>query len=342
MEKIFLEFLKYTNDFVKWSWNIICEDMKVDIVLISYNQEKYIAQAVESVLMQRINNNVEVRVIVADDCSSDETLTIIKSYENQSPFPFIYLDSKENYGISRNYQRALAVCDGDYVAILEGDDWWCDIDRVQKHIDYLHSHKEVCYTKNAIYLFSQKNNSWCTQFDSNKTIITLHDLIFDNQLIGNLSSCVFNARKLGCLKNNVYDYSAEICGGCDWFIGLDLLQNGVGHVLHDLMSVYRIDTGENISRKKMSKVEEIAYIKQWYLYADMLLEHKYSNSFTQLYQIKTNEINKHYRYLLISHIEQYIPPIIVWVYKIFCRIYDSLKKIIKIFIPRKLYRLWKK
>ena len=57
--------------------------MQVDVVLITYNQEQYVAQAVEGILMQRVNDDVQVRVIVADDCSKDKTLEIIKSYEKK-------------------------------------------------------------------------------------------------------------------------------------------------------------------------------------------------------------------------------------------------------------------
>ena len=78
--------------------------MQLDILIISYNQEQYIAQAVESILMQRVSDDVQVRVIVADDCSKDNTLEIIKSYEEKSPFPFVYLAADTNLGISKNYQ----------------------------------------------------------------------------------------------------------------------------------------------------------------------------------------------------------------------------------------------
>ena len=93
--------------------------MKIDIILIAYNQERYIAQAVKSIIMQQVDKNVEVRVIVADDCSDDKTLDIIKSYEATSPFPFVYLDNKTNVGHVLNYQRAFSACNGDYIAVRE-------------------------------------------------------------------------------------------------------------------------------------------------------------------------------------------------------------------------------
>lgn len=54
--------------------------MKLDIVLITYNQAQYIAQALDGLIMQRVSSNVEVRVIVADDASTDDTMAIIREY----------------------------------------------------------------------------------------------------------------------------------------------------------------------------------------------------------------------------------------------------------------------
>ena len=97
--------------------------ISVDIILVSYNQESYIRQAVESILNQQVSDGVDVRVIIADDHSDDNTLSIIAEYEKRSRFPFYYLPHENNMGMQRNYQRAFASCQGDYVMILEGDDY---------------------------------------------------------------------------------------------------------------------------------------------------------------------------------------------------------------------------
>ena len=79
--------------------------------------------------------------------------------------------------------------------------------------------------------------------------------------------------------------------------------------------------------KNVSELKDV--IKKWYNYADQLLSYRYSNYFSQLYQNKKNEITKHHRYILTTRLEQYIPPIFVWVYKISCNIYDNFKIIDK-------------
>ena len=95
--------------------------MKINIILITYNHSNYIRPALESILMQETSYDVEI--IVADDCSTDNTVEIIKEYESKTKFVFLYLHKDQNIGYIRNYQQAFATCTGDYVAIMEGDDY---------------------------------------------------------------------------------------------------------------------------------------------------------------------------------------------------------------------------
>ena len=124
--------------------------MKVDVVLITYNQEQYITYALESILFQRIDEGVDVRVLVADDASTDKTLDIIRSYELKSTFPFVYLDSCPNMGHVKNYERAFAACDGDYTLVIEGDDYWCTPNHLSLHIKFLEEHRDCSMSVNGI------------------------------------------------------------------------------------------------------------------------------------------------------------------------------------------------
>ena len=119
--------------------------VNVDVILISYNQEQYIGQAVESILSQKISDDINVRVIVADDYSTDNTLDIIKSYESKSPFRFMYTNSGENLGYHENYRRTFELCNGDFVAILEGDDWWHSNKHIMQHVHFLEKHQKLLY-----------------------------------------------------------------------------------------------------------------------------------------------------------------------------------------------------
>jgi len=107
----------------------------VDIVMVTYNQGEYIAEAIESVLMQK--TNYHYRLIIGDDCSTDNTLAICKDYESKYPEEIFVLSSQNNEGLLRNYIKCFIKCDAKYIAFLEGDDYWIDQYKLQNQIDLL-------------------------------------------------------------------------------------------------------------------------------------------------------------------------------------------------------------
>lgn len=226
--------------------------MKLDIILITYNQEQYISQAIESILLQRVNDDVQVRVIVADDCSIDDTLDIIKSYESKSPFPFLFLENNQNLGISKNYQRAFATCDGDYIAILEGDDYWSSPDHLEQHIRFLDAHHECSMSMNNITYMKQESSKIFAPFwnytDDVYYVDTKKQIVEGNQL-GNLSACVFRNACIQALPQSLYDIPIA-----DWMLGVMLSQQGLLAILKESTSVYR--TNENSQWASLSKKKQ--------------------------------------------------------------------------------------
>ena len=212
--------------------------MRIDVILISYNQEQYIAQAVESVLMQRVKADVQLRVIVADDCSKDSTLEIIKSYEEKSPFPFVYLPTEGNIGHVRNYQRAFAICDGDYVAILEGDEWWCNPLHLQMHLDFLDIHRECVLTSQRPVWYFEKERYFMPTSTSEYHIddykyVTTEEEVMVNVIV-NLSSCLIRTDAIRCLDEHIFG-----CSVLDWPMYVNLSQMGLLCILSGSSNVYR-------------------------------------------------------------------------------------------------------
>lgn len=266
--------------------------MKLDILLISYNQELFISQTVESILMQRVNDDVQVRVIVADDCSKDKTLEIIKSYEDRSPFPFVYLDASTNLGISKNYQRAFVACDGDYIAILEGDDWWSSPNHIEQHIRFLDAHKECSMSMNTITFFTQETQEskppyWGYGNYEVYYVDTKRQIIEGNQL-GNLSACVFRTSCIKQIPDSLYSISIA-----DWMLGVMLSQQGLIALLKESTSVYRTNansTWANLSEKQRVK---------WMLDISKQYD-KYQNGQYHIYwkRYRRKLINRNKRYLM--------------------------------------------
>jgi glycosyltransferase involved in cell wall biosynthesis len=94
---------------------------KISVFLPVYNQEKYIVDAVDSILIQSYPN---LQIVIGDDGSNDQTVEIIKNYKALYPELIKLVLSKENTGITSNCNRILAECDGDYIAMFAGDDIW--------------------------------------------------------------------------------------------------------------------------------------------------------------------------------------------------------------------------
>lgn len=117
--------------------------MKISILVVTYNQEKYIQQCLDSILMQQID--FEYEVIIGDDCSTDNTAAICDLYAEKYSNFHVYHYPK-NLGHVKNWEFCLNHCKGEYIAILEGDDYWLDTNKLQKQVDYLDSHSEVALT----------------------------------------------------------------------------------------------------------------------------------------------------------------------------------------------------
>lgn len=211
---------------------------KVDVILCCYNQEQFIAKALESILCQKVD--AEVRIIVADDSSTDKTLDIVKSYEGESPFPFFYFQDRANMGLHANYRRAFAACEGDYTAILEGDDWWRNENHLSQHISFLSHHKRYSMSFNRLAFYFQnrqvtRQRDWPYPKTSHVAIHLKEQICFGNQ-IGNLSACVFKTSLLHKLPEDFFKLNYA-----DWELGMMMALNGPIAMLRDCTSVYRIN-----------------------------------------------------------------------------------------------------
>ena len=316
--------------------------MKLDIILMSYNQEQYIAQAVESILMQRVNDDVHVRVIVSDDCSKDKTLEIIKSYEDKSSFPFVYLSAEKNLGISENYRRAIAAIEAEYVAILEGDDYWTDVKRLQKHIDYLSTHTTCVMTKNFYSIFRHDTHETLIE-TTPKRYVYLRDII-NHRDLSNLSAFVIRVEVLRMMPDKVYKYGElQAREAFDWYMQLYILQFGYGYVFDDVMSAYRLNTGENVSRSKLTLQQQIDIA---YLCSQQSLDLIGPSFKDECKRIYTSEIAMCQlikRDRLVTSASEYISP---WFAKLlfigFPKIGLLFRQFIRAWIPNKLYRMIRK
>ena len=121
--------------------------MKASVIVITYNQERFIGQAIDSVLMQRVSDPFEV--VIGDDCSTDGTAEIVRHYAERHPGIIRPLWVDRNLGMMPNFRRCWEACRGQYIAVLEGDDYWISPDKLQRQIDAMDRHPEwsMCFER---------------------------------------------------------------------------------------------------------------------------------------------------------------------------------------------------
>lgn len=113
-------------------------EILLSIAMITYNQENYIRQALDSILMQNVNFQYEI--IIGEDCSPDSTRVILLEYHEQYPNRFKLIFRDKNVGATKNLYDVLMNCQGKYIALLEGDDFWTNSNKLQLQVDFLEEH----------------------------------------------------------------------------------------------------------------------------------------------------------------------------------------------------------
>jgi glycosyltransferase involved in cell wall biosynthesis len=201
--------------------------------MITYNHENYIAQAIESVLMQQTTFDYEL--VIGEDCSSDKTREIILAIQERYPNKIRLLQSDRNLGMHKNYERTYAACEGQYVALLEGDDYWTASDKLQSQVNFLEARADCVICFHPVIAFYEKDAKqpsyvWPPEA---KAISNIEDIIRSNYIP--TCSVMFRNR----LIDNYPDWinSMKIR---DWLLHILHSQYGNIGCLDKIMAAYRI------------------------------------------------------------------------------------------------------
>jgi len=159
---------------------------KVSVWMISYNQERFIAQALDSVLTQKVHFDYEI--VIGDDCSCDGTRAIIQDYILRFPGKIRPVFHEQNVGALRNaFEFTLPQCDGQYIACLEGDDYWSDTNKLQKQVDFLEANPDfgmVCTNYSRYFQNTGKVLKDCFRYERYDGEVRFEDYLLDMSSIG--------------------------------------------------------------------------------------------------------------------------------------------------------------
>ena len=207
----------------------MAKKIKVSVICITYNQEQFIKQTIESFLSQKTNFLFEV--IIADDASADATPKIINQYFKVNPEKMRPILRKKNIGIQDNLFDAIRHAKGEYIALCEGDDFWTDPAKLQRQVDFLDTHADYALCFHPVKVFFESNNEPDSIFPSETKGFTVKKLLDVNYIQTN--SVMYRAQP--SYDNLVANRIMPI----DWYLHLYHTKNGKIGFINTIMSAYR-------------------------------------------------------------------------------------------------------
>lgn len=270
--------------------------------MVCYNQEKYIGNAIDSILMQK--GEAAREVVVLDDASTDRTFEIATE-KLQGVAGAILVKNERNLGITKNYQKGFSLCRGEYVFVLEGDDYWINTAKTQRQIEFLEEnpfcsmcfHPFLTQDDNKGTLTSNFKNANATVFD----VFTAHDLIQNEGLIANYSVCCYRKSALDKLPKEIFDLTTY-----DWMVNITVGQYGFLGRINTVMSVYRVSNNGVWSAKSLE--ERLRQTERLIHDYDKALNYRYTNSF----RLKLSLLEKQLRPAASAvSAKDFLPPVFI-------------------------------
>lgn len=224
----------------------------ISVMLITYNHEKYIAQALDSILMQE--TEYEFEIIVIEDCSTDKTRDVIMEYVAKHPGKIKTFFNPTNIGTLDPPQQKVTYegfkkLTGDYFAILEGDDYWSSPHKLQKQISFLENNPNyIASAHNTIkkYEDGSKPSHRFLYWENTKDVHTVDDFIVYSFF--HTSSIVYR----NCFHGKPPAFFRSKWS-CDIFLNIYFAHHGNIKYFNDDMSVYRAHSNGLYST--MSKIK---------------------------------------------------------------------------------------
>ena len=221
---------------------------KVSVLMITYNHQNYISDAINGILTQK--TDFEFELIIANDCSTDKTNDVIKDFMNKHPKGNLikYICHEKNIGMRLNYISAAKICKGKYVAPCEGDDYWTDPHKLEKQVKFLDMSEEysMCFTNSSIV--DEDNNIKKTNRvdENNRKDITQAEIL--NGFVPPTNTVLY---RNSFLQKIISDFPNIING--DYYISILMANYGIIGYIDNNTAAYRLHEGSSWSKLEEDK-----------------------------------------------------------------------------------------
>jgi len=217
---------------------MIKQEPLVSVWMTTYNHERYIAEAIKSVVMQKTKFKFEL--VIGEDCSTDNTAKICREYAQMYPDIIKLFVREKNLGMMENGFQTFSQTKGKYIACLEGDDYWIDDNKLQMQVDALENDKNavICFTK--VKFWDEISQEYVENTALNfidKSRFSFFDILKLNVI--STGSVLFENKFNSMLPQEIYLFPIG-----DWLIYLFLMLNGNEAIyLNKVTTVYRKHDG---------------------------------------------------------------------------------------------------
>lgn len=316
----------------------------VSVCIITYNQEEYIEKCLQGAVNQNFKGNFEI--VIGEDHSTDRTRDICKQFSRNYPDRIKLLERSENLGVMKNFISTLSCCQGKYIAICEGDDYWTDNSKLQKQFDIMEENINIDLSFHQCDILENttvtpKIKSKIFPKYKHQDIIKLEDVLKGGGGLIPMASIFFRSSILEQYLSQVGKYS-----GGHYLLQVMGSLNGAIFLKYN-MAVYRVNSSTSVIKnvknnsayyeiwiknhiEKLEDFKEIAGMKYGDLIDSLIIKEK-MNAFRSFKISKDYRIELYEELYKSNHLSQGDRIKFYLIYK-----NESLKKLVE-----KIYRLMK-
>ena len=259
----------------------------VSVWIITYNQEPYIRQALDSALAQKTDFTYEI--VIGEDYSTDNTRQILLEYKNKYPETITLLLHDQNIGMINNQNETFNACRGSYIALLEGDDYWNDVNKLQKQYDAMQAHAQCQLSFHPVY--TTKHETLNDYGDTIKVIPVEEGIKVGGYYISTPSIMI---------KKNILSEMPSFLNSApagDYYLQIFGSIAGGALYIPKVMATYRLEAHGSWSQSIYDDNIKIKFIEETLaliMKLDNYLEYKYTKAFQYKYMTATMTLTTTY------------------------------------------------
>ena len=226
---------------------------KISINIVTYNRASYLSKAISSVLEQSFQ---DYELVIVDDGSTDDTESVIKSFVGKDK-RIKYIKNETNLKISKARNRALANSKGKYIAVLDSDDCWCDVDKLRKQYEFLESHPDYAAVGGSLIRVNKNGQELSRKINLSTDNDIRIRFLFKNPIT---HSTVMYRKDLAV---ELGGYDETLAVGEDYDLMLKMGLKGKICNFKDIFTKYRVHDGSICSTDKLKSLKILYVIKKY-------------------------------------------------------------------------------